>query len=306
MKNFSVGDRVVVEPALSCAVREISDECDPCREGNYGNCENTTKGIISAGIQTGYCRDTGGGWSREFVAHSFQLHRVPEEISNETAVLTEPFSCALHAALQAEVCDKDTILFIGVGSIGLLTIAALRALGCRARIIAVAMFDHQEQFARQLGADDVVRTGKNLFKDLCEITGAVPYQPELGKPVCVGGVDKIFDCVGSSQTIDDALRFTRARGSVILVGMPSIPKGIDWTSIWYKELRVMGTYTYGWENFRGEKIRTFELALRLLKQMGDTVNPLISKAFSISEYRKAIAHALDTGRFNSVKTVFKF
>ena len=67
--GFSVGARVVIEPALSCQVRGISPPCHQCRNQRFANCENITKGNISAGVQTGYCRDTGGGWSRYVLAH---------------------------------------------------------------------------------------------------------------------------------------------------------------------------------------------------------------------------------------------
>ena len=113
-----------------------------------------------------------------------------------------------------------------------------------------------------------------------------------------------FDCVASATTIDDALRFTRAQGRVMLVGMPAIPKDIDWTSVWYKELEVSGAYTYGIEQHAGEEIRTFTLGIRLLEQMGDKLLPLIGKPFSLKEYRQAVQAAMSTGRFGAVKTVF--
>ena len=77
VRAVQVGDRVVVEPALHCVVRGIDPACTACAAGQYGNCVNVTKGTVSAGVQTGYCRDTGGGWSGSLVAHEVQLHRCP-------------------------------------------------------------------------------------------------------------------------------------------------------------------------------------------------------------------------------------
>ena len=205
------GARVVIEPSLSCTVRGL-EPCHQCAVGNYGNCEQITKGVISAGIQTGYCRDTGGGWSRSLVAHPFQVHSVPEGLSDEEAVLIEPFACALHAALRGRPEDGATVLVMGCGSIGLLTIAALRAVGSRCRIVAVARYPHQEEAAQRLGADEVLGAGRDLYSAICKATGAERHQPELGKPVLVGGAEVVFDCVGSATAIDDALRFTRAKG----------------------------------------------------------------------------------------------
>ncbi len=297
------GQRVVVEPALCCAVRGL-EACRRCAAGDYGNCEQTNKGALSAGIQTGFCRDTGGGWSGSMVAHPFQVHAVPEGMPDEEAVLIEPFACALHAALRGRPGDGGTALVMGCGSIGLLVIAALRAVGGRFRIVAVAKYPHQKEAAIRLGADEVLRPGWDLYGAVCRATGAERYQPELGKPVLVGGAEAVFDCVGSAATIDDALRFTRARGTTALVGMPAIPAGVDWTSIWYKELNVVGAYTYGTEEWEGGRVRTFDLAIRLLQKVGEKLGTLVTHRFRLRDYRRAIDVAMHTGRHGSIKTVF--
>ena len=304
VEGYAIGDRIVIEPVLSCAIRGIQPYCDQCRRGRFANCENITKGDISSGIQTGYCRDTGGGWSEYFVAHQEQLHHVPAELADEIAVLAEPFACALHGVLKADLDESAEILIIGAGTMGLLTVAAIRALEKKNRILIVAKYPHQQKLARELGADEIVPHDKNLYANFCRLTGAEAHQPELGKPVLLGGTDVTFDCVASATTIDDALRFTRAQGRVLLVGMPAIPKNIDWTSIWYKELRVSGAYTYGVENYHGRQIRTFELAIQLLGQMGNQLLPLIGDRFSLTDYRGAIEAALHTGRSGTVKTLF--
>ncbi len=304
VEGYRTGDRVVIEPVLSCEIRGIDPACYQCQQGHFANCENITKGSISAGIQTGYCQDTGGGWSPYFLAHKNQIHRVPDTLSDEKAVLLEPFACALHGVLKADLKDTDEVLVIGAGTVGLLTVAAIRAIGKSNRILIVAKYPHQRQLARELGADEIIASDKSLYTNFCGLTGAESYQPELGKPVLLGGVDVTFDCVASATTIDDALRFTRGQGRVIVVGMPAIPKNIDWTSVWYKELQVSGAYTYGIEQYAGEEVRTFSLGIRLLERMGDKLLPLIGTGFSLKAYRKAIQAAMSTGQSGAVKTVF--
>jgi threonine dehydrogenase-like Zn-dependent dehydrogenase len=304
-RNVRVGDRVVVEPALHCGVRGIDAPCAACKAGHYGNCVNVTAGDISAGVQTGYCRDTGGGWSNSLVAHEMQLHKVPDAVPDDAAVLVEPFSCALHGVLRGLAgTTPASVLVVGCGTMGLLTIASLRATGSTCRIFTSAKYPHQRELALKLGADEVLPAGKELHADLCQRSGATLHFPEIGQPTVLGGFDVVFDCVGSPRSLDDALRFTRSRGRTVLVGMPSIPKTVDWTTIWFKELKVMGVYAYGIEDYQGERVRTFELALRFLQRLD--LRPLVTHKFPLRDYKQAIQTALFTGRQQSVKTVFDF
>jgi threonine dehydrogenase-like Zn-dependent dehydrogenase len=307
VRSARVGDHVVIEPVLHCGVRGIDPPCEPCQLGHYGNCTNVLRGDLAPGVQTGYCRDTGGGWSPSLVAHDIQLHHVPEHVPNEAAVLLEPFSCALHAvwqALQQHPSKLESILLIGSGTMGLLTLAALKAVAAPARLFAWAKHQHQQELAAKLGADEVLPVSRDSYDMLCKRSGAALHQPEIGGPTVLGGFDVVFDCVGSPKSLDDAIRFTRSRGTTVLVGMPCIPKGVDWTTIWYKELHVLGTYAYGIEDFRGERLRTFELALRFIAERRVDLSGLVTHKFPLAEYRQAIRTALFTGPQRSVKTVF--
>jgi threonine dehydrogenase-like Zn-dependent dehydrogenase len=134
--GLSSGERVVVEPALGCVVRGIEPPCAYCAFGRYALCVNVAKGDISPGIQTGFCGDTGGGWSEgTLVAHPSQLYRVPEEVSDEAAVAIEPLACAVHAALKVNPGPEETVLVIGAGSVGLFVVAALKQLTRPGRIV---------------------------------------------------------------------------------------------------------------------------------------------------------------------------
>jgi threonine dehydrogenase-like Zn-dependent dehydrogenase len=307
VRRVGVGDRIVIQPALGCAVRGISPPCDFCRAGRDALCRNITRGDISTGIQTGFCRDTGGGFSQGLIAHESQLYRVPEDLDDQAAVLIEPFACALHGALRANVGPHQTVLVIGCGAIGLLTIAALRATGSRARIVAVARYAHQQELARTLGANDVIdspRDAGSRYVRWAPLLDADVLPPELGKPTVIGGADVTFDCVASSDTIDDGLRFTKGGGSFVLVGMPGIPKGVDWTPMWFKELSVHAAYAYGPERFADGVRPTFELAIELMRTWQDRLTKLIGPPFALDDYRSAFAAALNTGQSRFAKTVF--
>src|SRR6266852_3198376 len=81
-----------------------------CAEGRPGLCYTVSEGPIEVGLQTGYCADTGGGWGEILVAHPSQLHPVPASLSDEAAVLIEPFACCVHAALRAGASKDDIVV----------------------------------------------------------------------------------------------------------------------------------------------------------------------------------------------------
>jgi threonine dehydrogenase-like Zn-dependent dehydrogenase len=305
VRRVREGDRVVLEPALGCEVRGIDPPCKMCAQGTYACCENVTKGDISAGIQTGYCRDTGGAWSEQFVAHESQLYPVPDEVSDEAAVLTEPLSCAMHAALRVHPKPDDRIFLIGAGTMGLLTLAALRYLGVENSIVVSAWLPQQRERAVALGASEVIMDrGKALYSSVAERFRAGEYKPEVGKPILLAGPEITIDCVGSGMSVHDALRMTRAGGTVLLAGMPGIPWGIDWTTIWHKELDVRGSYAYGIESWNGERIPTFELASRFLQRKASDFAPLVGGKFPLEGLGEAMACALGTRETDYIKTVF--
>lgn len=305
--GFSVGDRVVLQPALGCRARGIDPLCHACDGGRDALCRNVTRGDVSSGIQTGFCRDTGGAFGESLVAHQSQLYRVPDELSDEAAVLIEPFACALHGALRVTLGERDTALVIGCGSIGLLTIAALRAVGCRARIVAVAKYDHQREHARSLGADELIDSRgdtKARYASWAKALDAEVHDPELGKPTVIGGATATFDCVASSQTIDDGIRFTRSGGDFVLVGMPGIPVGIDWTPLWYAELTLHAAYAYGSENLADRTRSTFDIAIEQMRTWGPRLARLVGPPYGLTDFRAALRSALSTGQSRVVKTVF--
>jgi threonine dehydrogenase-like Zn-dependent dehydrogenase len=300
--DLRAGERVVLEPALGCKARGIEPPCSYCAAGLHALCVNVAKGAIAPGIQTGFCRDTGGGWSTgTLVAHPSQLYRVPDGLPDEAAVAIEPLACAVHAALKINPREDETALVIGAGSVGLFVVAALKQLTGAGRIICVAKHGRQRKEALSLGADVVVHPNET-YTTLPAMLGTEVYKPEIGKPLVTGGADKVFECVGAAGTMEDAIRLARPGGEVALVGMPPARSSLDLTALWYKEVSLVGSYAYRVEEYGGEKIKSFELALRIAPEI--KLDTLVGPRFRLREYREAIAAARAAGRNGYVKVVF--
>ena len=305
---IGIGARVLVDPLLSCVPRGISPVCPSCARGDYSLCANFTEGSVSPGMSIGTCRDTGGGWSSEFVAHYSQLIPVPESVPLEDAVLVDAFCSSLHPVMRNFPADDSTVLIIGCGVIGLCAVAAIRALGGKARIVVLAKHKFQGEEATRLGADAVVymANSRDYYAELADVLKAKLLKPMLGKRVVVGGAHTVFDCVGSSTSIDDALRFTMPHGTMVLVGLAAFPKGVDWTPIWLKEVQVRGSFWCSTEQFEGRAMRTYEIAVELLRTGRLSLSPLLTHKFSLEDYKQAIAANLNIGSSRLIKSVFEF
>jgi threonine dehydrogenase-like Zn-dependent dehydrogenase len=294
--------RVVLEPVLGCVARGIDPPCVACARGDLGGCERLAFGELSPGLQTGYCCDTGGGWSTHMVAHPSQLHAVPDDMSDEAAVMVEPAACAVHAALRHPITEGDTVAVLGAGTLGLLTIAALRHLTATGTIITAARYPHQMQLARALGADQVCEPSA-LPRVVRRLTSSLAYRDQL-----TGGCDVVLDCVGDSDSLAQSLAIVRPKGTVVVVGMPSQVK-LELTTLWHRETALVGAYAYGLErptaagaSGDAEPRRTFDIAFELVQALD--LGRLVTATYPLRDYRDAIAHAASAGRRGAVKVAF--
>ena len=298
LEDLPAGTRVVLAPVLGCAARGL-EPCSSCAAGLTGRCDRVTTGHIAPGLQTGYCKDTGGGWSRMFVAHRSQLHPVPEGLPDRRAVLVEPLACAVHAALRAEVPPDGEVLVIGAGTVGVLTLLALRELVHARRIVVVAKHERQRRWAGAFGAT-VVSPGEALGA-VRRATRALRLKPEIGPPFLLGGVDVAIDCVGSRASLDLALRATRAGGRVVLAGIPV--QGPDLTPLWFRELELVGAYTGGMETLPGgERRHAFDVAMELAAE--EPLDGIVGATYPLGRWREALDHALAAGRLGTLKVAF--
>jgi threonine dehydrogenase-like Zn-dependent dehydrogenase len=287
------GRRAVVIPLLHCRVRGIEPSCDQCAVGSIHLCERTAFGHIAPGLQCGFCEDTGGGWGPEMVAHECQLVPLPDDLTDEQAVLVEPMACAVHAV--GGNSDTETVI-IGAGTLGLLTLAAI-AHGYDpdhpTPILVAARYPHQQTIAKAIAATAriehfTVTTPPKLASMARLLSGS-----HLAGDQLTGGFDRVIDCVGSSESITQAIQVVAPGGQIDLVGM-SGDVSLDLTSVWHREVSLRGRYAYRREDF--------DTAIDIIRRFD--LGRLVSATYPLDEHVDAIAHAAAAGRRGAVKIAF--
>ncbi len=299
VRRFKVGDRVVMEARFAgpnCHSQEIEPPCPFCAQGQTRLCENASLGKGPVG--------EGGGWGDSYTAHEAELWPVPAELDDERAIFIEPLSVALHGVLRRPPGPGERALVIGAGAIGLLTGHALKALFPQAHLTILARHDHQAAAARALGADEVVQA-RDPYPQLARISGARHYTFPLNRGMLLGGFHVVYDCVGRAQTVTDALRWARAGGTVVMLGFTLRMVKVDLNPIWYQEVDLVGSHTFGLERWQGRRVHTFDLAIELMREGKVDPRPLLTHRFPFERYRQAIATALNK-RQGSIKVAFTY
>jgi len=295
--KLKVGDRVAQNMAEdSCIAMGREPLCRYCAEGNYALCEAVAPKDEPQG--------TGGGWSEEWTAPEGKPYKLPDDIKDEDAVLIEPAGSAVRAVLRQRPQPGDKVLVIGCGTQGLFAVQAARAVQPSCEITALARFGYQAEMARKGGADHIIMLGSDAYAEVARLTGGRLYKGLLGTKTIVGGFDVVYDCVGLPDTLRDALRWTRARGTVVIVGVYLAPMKIDLTPVWYSEVDLIGVLAHGMEEWEGERLSTFDLIVRWIKEGKIKTEGFITHRFPLSEYREAVLTAIEQPRTSSIKVIF--
>jgi threonine dehydrogenase-like Zn-dependent dehydrogenase len=297
--KLKVGDRVLMDTRFegpTCLSQEIDPPCRHCQAGNHPLCENASLGKGPQGV--------GGGWGDGYTAHETEVYRLPDELDDEVAMMVEPLSVGVRTALRRLPNASDHVLVVGSGIIGLTVIQALRALSPECRITAMARYPQQAEMARRLGANEIIGR-EPPYEAVAAATGAKLYKDVLNKGMLLGGFDIVFDCVGSATTVQDSLRWARARGAVVLAGVCLELMKVDLTPVWYQEVDLIGLYAHGMEEWQGTKQSTFDLTVDLLLEGKLTTEGLITHRFPIEKWQEAITTATDK-RTGAIKVIFDY
>ncbi|MDH4036632.1 MAG: alcohol dehydrogenase catalytic domain-containing protein [Candidatus Krumholzibacteria bacterium] len=296
------GDRVVVNPLLACGTRGIDPPCRHCAGGYPSRCEHFTDGALAPGMLLGTTRGLGGSWGEQYLAHESQVTTPGAAVSDRAALLTEPLACVISPLLEHPPATGARALVIGAGSMGLLATSALEAL-TDADVTVLARHRFQAEHAEHVGADRIVsgRSAQRL-QELSRLSGGRLLQPILGPPIHVGGFDVTVLCVGSDAAVQDALRFTRAGGTILLLANVASLKRVDWTPVWIKELTIHGSLCYNAPGHAGAHGGAFQTAASLLEgSLGSRLEPLVTHVVPRSDFRHALALAWGRGGSGAVK-----
>jgi len=313
VQGVDVGQRVAVDPVISCTMRGFhgAGRCRSCASGLHGTCERSGEEgelfvagrRLRRGLTIGYQADLPGGWGERMIAHQSQLFPVDDRLTDRTAALMEPLAVGMHAALGARPFGAGPVLVIGSGPIALGAVWALRAAGYEGELLAQIKRGHEADIARALGASEIASPGDEARQALVE-TGAQGYMPIIGDEVYAGGgFPLIFDCVGSAETVKQSLRFAAPRGRIVLLGCAAEIRKLDLTFVWARELDVKGYVCYGQEEWRGERRHTFEVTQEMLLETGAPVERLVTHVFPLEQYRDALSAAVNRRRTGSIKVL---
>jgi len=265
VKRIQVGDRVVLDPVFACG------SCATCMKGYTNVCEN----VCCFGVQMD------GGYQDYIVVDEKQLYPFDSSISYEEAALAEPFSIASNILERTYASDKDAILIIGCGAIGLSILQTAKAIG--ARVMVVDIVDKKLGIAKEMGADQTVNSKTESLRTVAEEFSA-------------GGFDVVIDAVGITPQFMHSLEFAAPRARVACIGFDSQPVAIPPVMITKKELSIIGSRM---------NCRQFPNAVELLNAGKIRADMMISKTYSLSDIQKAFEETIADSTGN-IKTLILF
>ncbi len=260
VEGLRVGDRVVVEPLVVCR------ECSYCRTGNYQLCPRfQVLGLMRP-----------GGFADCVAVPAYAVYPAPAGLDDALAALCEPTAVCVHGVRLAGIGIGDRVLVLGAGTIGLLSLLAARAAGA-AEVAVTARHTTQADMARRLGATHVFSTTREGSAERDAFAAALP-------------IDAVIETVGgAADTLNEAIGAVRPGGTVAVLGVFTAPPSLAALALVSKEVRLIGSLTYG----RAGPRTDFEVALQLLERRRDEAAQLITHRFALDEIQRGFEAASD-------------
>jgi L-iditol 2-dehydrogenase len=247
--GWAEGDRVTFDSTIYCGA------CGHCKRGEVNLCDHRQVLGVSCGD---YSR---AGAFAEFVAVPARVvYKLPERISFAEASMLEAVAVAIHAVSLAEITKESTTLVVGAGTIGVLILQALRAVGCH-RVLVSDVDDSRLKLAKELGATDVLRANDDAVAQVLQRTGGA-------------GVDVAMEAVGRNETVNAAIASVRKGGRVVLVGNILPEATLPLQKVVTRQIRLQGSCASAGE---------YPQAIALMASGAIRVRPLITAIAPLSE-----------------------
>lgn len=305
-RGVELGQRVVLNPWLTCAVRGIAPVCPACADGDLSLCWSFTRGELGPGVHVGVATGAPGGWAERLAAHCSQLFAVPESLSDEAAVLADPFSVSLHAVVRHPPRRDARVVVFGAGALGLCTVAILHALYPEVEIAVVARYPAQAAMARKFGASLVVSHEPRgaLVEALAQWSGGVLHPALDGLPMThPGHIDVVYDSVAKPETLEVGARVLASRGTIVTTGVAT-PGRWEWTPVYFKELSIVGSNAFGMETIDGATAHAIEHYFRLAETGHIDVSGLVTHRFSLTQWWQAVIALAQPADSGALKIAF--
>lgn len=263
--NLAVGDRVVLDPVMACG------SCRICMAGHGNVCAD----VKCFGVQMD------GGFQDEIVVPSANLYRYPESYSFVQAALAEPFSVAANILSRVSVKERDFVVIMGAGTIGLSLVQGAKAAG--AAVLVSDIEESKLEKAKAMGADYTVNSRK---EDLTEL---VKKHTEIG-------ADVVIDAVGTVKLTEQSVELAAPCGRIAVISFDARPAQIPAAAITKKELSLMGSRM---------NAHRFPDVIQWMKDGALDLDAMISKIYPVEQIQKAFEDTLADSS-NTIKTIITF
>ena len=303
-RRVDTGERVVLNPWLSCAPRGIDPPCEACKEGRYPWCRNFRSGGLPVSIHLGNCAAAAGAHAERFAAHVSQLFSIPDGVSDEAAVLADPVSVSLRSILLAPPADGQPVLVYGSGTLAFAAIALLRHLYPTAQVWAATRPGARAELATRLGAQAVLSSSPDeLVAQVARRVGTTPLEPWSKRDWLQDGPSVVYDTIGSTETVETSLRLLATGGTLVVSGVEP-PKRFEWTPLYFKELRVIGSNGFGIEAVDGVEQHAMQHYFDFIAR-GLDLTPVITHRFPLERWQEAVLAVKNSRRTGAVKVLLE-
>ena len=303
-RRADTGERVVLNPWLSCGPRGIEPPCEACAVGRYPWCRNFRFGDLPVSIHIGNCAAAAGAHAERFGAHVGQLFAIPDQVSDEAAVLADPVSVSLRSILLAPPPEGQPVLVYGSGTLAFAATALLRHLYPATQVWAATRSGPRAELATRLGAHAVLSSSpEELVAQVARRTGTTPLEPWSKRNWLQDGPAVVYDTIGSTETVETSLRLLATGGTLVVSGVEP-PRRFEWTPLYFKELHVIGSNGFGIEEVGGVAKHAMEHYFDFIAG-GLDLTPVITHRFPLDRWDEAVLAVKDSRHTGAVKVLLE-